>query len=180
MYFVYALADPRTDIVAYVGITNNLYTRFKKHLENQEPNRKKNEWIRQLQQAKLIPSVKLLETVSTWEIAKQREVYWIRYYSAQRISLTNIRRATEETRGVKHLPVPETRKRPKYITDLEAADILGIPISEFYRYTDLGYIPFENDGITRMYPKEAIEVLAKRGERDIPGIDELRRTHKGQ
>jgi hypothetical protein len=31
-YFIYALTDPRTDAVAKIGITDNAYERFKKHM----------------------------------------------------------------------------------------------------------------------------------------------------
>ncbi len=40
LYFIYALTDPRTGTVAYVGITNNAYERFKQHISYRDNNGK--------------------------------------------------------------------------------------------------------------------------------------------
>lgn len=52
MHFVYALVDPRTDAVAYVGITDNAYERFKDHVNFQDNNGKKDAWIQRLKDEK--------------------------------------------------------------------------------------------------------------------------------
>ena len=90
MYFVYALTDPRTGTVAYVGITNNAYERFKQHISYRDNNGKKHAWIQQLQQEKVMPAMKILEIVEDEETALNRERYWINYYKAQGIQLTNL------------------------------------------------------------------------------------------
>ncbi len=69
MYFIYALADPRTDEIAYIGITDNPYRRFKQHVSFDRSQGFKNEWIRRLQNEMLVPSLKILETVETEDIA---------------------------------------------------------------------------------------------------------------
>src|SRR5258708_23580552 len=90
MYFVYTLTDPRTGTVAYVGITNNAYERFKQHISYRDNNGKKHAWIQQLQQEKVMPAMKILEVVENEEIALDRERYWIRRYKEQGLQLTNL------------------------------------------------------------------------------------------
>ncbi|SRR6266699_711196 len=91
MHFIYELAHPITGIVAYVGITNDLYARFKQHLRCGEINGKKNAWIQELQDGKLIPSIRVLEVVDTSEQARDREDYWIQRYLNHGVELHNIR-----------------------------------------------------------------------------------------
>lgn len=90
MYFVYALTDPRTGTVAYVGITNNAYERFKQHISYRDNNGKKHAWIQRLQQEKVMPAMKILEVVENEEIALDRERYWIKHYKEQGLQLTNL------------------------------------------------------------------------------------------
>lgn len=89
MCFIYALADPRTDAVAYVGITDNAYERFKQHINYRGNNGKKDAWIQQLKNEKMIPSMKILEIVENRDIALVREEYWIYYYRMQGVQLVN-------------------------------------------------------------------------------------------
>src|SRR5260370_22490708 len=90
MYFVYTLTDPRTGTVGYVGITNNVYERFKQNNSYQENKGKKHAWIQQLQQEKVMPAMKILEVVENEESALDRERYWIKHYKEQGIQLTNL------------------------------------------------------------------------------------------
>lgn len=129
MYFIYALADPRTDDIAYVGITDNPYRRFKQHISYDQRQGYKNEWIRQLQNEMLVPSLKILETVETEDIARKRENYWIQHYKAQKIALTNTRLFRKEPgteRGVKtFLPgTASTLAKASSIADQLRQDIL--------------------------------------------------------
>ncbi len=97
MHFIYGLVDPRTSAVAYVGITDNVYARFKQHLNCTDSNVRKNEWMRQLFSIGLIPIWKLIETVDTLAQARDREKYWIIYYLEKGIDLYNrehVRRST--------------------------------------------------------------------------------------
>ncbi len=87
--YVYVLAHPLTEEVGYVGITNNLYLRFKAHLEDRSPKNAKVNWIKNLKREGLIPSLRVLECPNTLESAEERERYWIRYYLDQGACLTN-------------------------------------------------------------------------------------------
>jgi predicted GIY-YIG superfamily endonuclease len=90
LHFVYELVDPRTNDVAYVGITDNPNRRFQAHLSDTETNDEKRMWIEQLRSENLEPRMRILETVETREEAFQREKYWIRHYIEQGKFLINI------------------------------------------------------------------------------------------
>lgn len=77
--FIYALRDPITDDVHYVGQTNHLHRRLKQHLKETD-NSKKTEWIRELKKLGLTPSIKVLEKVPPEE-AGPAEKKWIHHYS---------------------------------------------------------------------------------------------------
>lgn len=89
-YFVYELVDPRTDAVAYIGITDNPNRRFQAHLSDTETNDKKRIWVEQLQSEGLEPRMRILEIVETREEALEREKHWIRHYIRLGKQLTNI------------------------------------------------------------------------------------------
>lgn len=79
--YIYALVDPETNYVRYVGKANNPQCRYSGHLNPrclQEDNHK-NRWIKKLLRNGLKPHLKILESVSafSWQ---EREVYWIDFY----------------------------------------------------------------------------------------------------
>lgn len=73
--FIYALIDPRTDEIKYVGKTNNLNARLYKHI-NIKLKTKVSCWIRSLLKADLLPIMEILDEVpdSEWQFWEQ---YWI-------------------------------------------------------------------------------------------------------
>ena len=89
--FIYALIDPRTGRVRYVGKADNPRERLLVHLEpNQlQVKSKKNSWLKNLLNAKLKPQMKILEVVdfNNWQ---RQEKYWIAYYRQQTSNLTNL------------------------------------------------------------------------------------------
>jgi predicted GIY-YIG superfamily endonuclease len=90
MYFVYVLIDPRDDAVRYVGMTNDVYTRFSQHLRGDGNNISKNMWIAELRELNLMVIMRTIETVETQEEVREREAYWIRHYSSQGSDLLNL------------------------------------------------------------------------------------------
>lgn len=93
LHFVYELVDPRTDAVAYVGITNNPNQRLRAHITDTETNDNKQAWIEQLQKEHLKPRMRILEIVESREEAVEREKYWIQYYIEHGKELTNLQHA---------------------------------------------------------------------------------------
>lgn len=89
MYFVYKLSHPISGDVCYVGITNNLYTRFKQHIGGDQATGKKDRWIKELKSEGLVPSISVIETVENEMQASEREIYWINFYSEKGVVLYN-------------------------------------------------------------------------------------------
>jgi predicted GIY-YIG superfamily endonuclease len=107
MYFIYALTDPRTDKIGYIGITKNLKQRFNQHVNSQGSNSEKDSWIQQLLYDGLIPSIRVLETVENEDIAYKREAYWIQYYIRLGEQLTNVSRHKMKVRSRAYFRGPE-------------------------------------------------------------------------
>jgi len=88
---VYALSDPRTDEIRYVGIAQDIYQRYAQHLsQTPSSNEKKDAWISELRAAGIVPRLIVLEANVSKTIIYEREAYWIQYYLAQGEKLTNI------------------------------------------------------------------------------------------
>jgi|SRR5579859_818170 len=92
LHFVYALVDPRTNSVGYIGLTNNPNERLQQHLQNiGGVNKQKYDWIQQLLTEHTEPKFRILETVyEGLKRAKQREKFWIQHYAMQQAPLVNV------------------------------------------------------------------------------------------
>jgi len=86
--FIYALCDPRTFEVRYVGKSDDPYKRYCHHLMDKAKTYKVN-WIQSLLKVGLLPIRQILEECdkSIWE---QREQDWINFYKKIGSNLTNI------------------------------------------------------------------------------------------
>lgn len=80
-YSVYALIDPLTNVVRYVGITNNLPRRIVEHLSLRGCNLLVKAWIASLAIAGYVPIVKVLEICERREIAAIKEAGYIAAHS---------------------------------------------------------------------------------------------------
>lgn len=85
---VYALAEPESDDVRYVGRTsNNPLQRYSEHLLGLGNATK--EWIRELRGTHKVPTLKILEEDVPVESAGKRERYWIDYWRSNGAPLLN-------------------------------------------------------------------------------------------
>lgn len=91
MYTIYALQDPRTYRIRYVGLTNNMIVRFFNHIGGMEKSPKKNAWLKELRLLGEMPIVYPLDRANTLEEAKAKEAYWIARYVDRASGLTNAR-----------------------------------------------------------------------------------------
>jgi group I intron endonuclease len=82
--YIYALIDPTTNEVRYVGKSVNPKRRYYEHKKLTDKNSHKSNWIKKLKSVGITPDLKILEecTMETWE---SREIYWISQYD----NLTN-------------------------------------------------------------------------------------------
>jgi predicted GIY-YIG superfamily endonuclease len=89
MYIVYGLEDQRNHEVFYVGITDDVQSRFLQHLRCDGSNPLKDARIQAMVTAGYLPLPRTLQIVGDIEQAKRRESYWIRHYHALDMPLTN-------------------------------------------------------------------------------------------
>jgi len=89
-YYVYALVDPRDDMIRYVGITVDPATRLRDHSGGVSANDAKDKWIAELKLLGLRPVMKILEDKVNSELIAERERYWIQTLLSSGIPLTNI------------------------------------------------------------------------------------------
>lgn len=101
--FIYALCDPESMTVRYIGKAKNLEHRLKAHMNDKDDTRKAR-WIRSLRERNLAPVVIVLEIIDEqkWQEAERR---WIALYRNTGLDLTNhtdggegLTNASEETR----------------------------------------------------------------------------------
>lgn len=86
--YIYALLDPETNEIRYIGKTDNPSERLKNHLNEQGKWHRIN-WIKSLKKRGLKPIMQIIEEVvegTNWE---EREKYWIAYYRHIGTNLTN-------------------------------------------------------------------------------------------
>jgi hypothetical protein len=90
MSFIYALTDPRTDEVRYVGQTKYQQKRYKQHIQGfDEDNIPKQRWVDELKAVGLLPTYSILEENVEWDSRFKRETHWINHYLSSGHRLTN-------------------------------------------------------------------------------------------
>lgn len=86
---IYALTEPDTGEVRYIGQTRNLWRRYAAYLAGRSrPSKRLRAWLADLQYKHKFPVCVVLEEV-TVETAKAREQWWIRHYDQQGAGLVN-------------------------------------------------------------------------------------------
>src|SRR5258708_35520886 len=112
MYVVYGLIDPDERYkVCYIGMTQDVYTRFTQHLRDSRGDSLKDQWLKGLRMRNRVPYCKVLEEMLTQEEAAKREIYWINFYRQLNMPLTNAE-IPQVTQGVRRFPQPD----PKAVT----------------------------------------------------------------
>lgn len=93
--YIYKLLDPRDQSIKYIGKTNHIRTRLRKHL-TQTGSTRKHKWIKCLKKERLIPIIVVIE-ICNGNNVDEREKYWIRFYKQK--SLTTLCNHTEGGEG---------------------------------------------------------------------------------
>jgi hypothetical protein len=87
-WYIYALMDPRTQEIRYVGMTANLPKRLAQHLQKVQENPYKTNWINQLRREGLKPVMTILDQgTGDWQATEQR---WITELRTKGCPLTNL------------------------------------------------------------------------------------------
>lgn len=87
-YYIYKLYDPRNRAVRYIGCTQNIQKRYRKHCFD-TVNKEKMEWIQVLKHLNLLPRIKVIGVYTSKKEAKRMEKIIIKEY-AKYGTLTNI------------------------------------------------------------------------------------------
>jgi predicted GIY-YIG superfamily endonuclease len=136
MYAVYALIDPdELYKVCYIGMTQDVYTRFTQHLQDSRGDSPKARWLRGLRERNRVPYCKVLEEMLTQEEASQRETYWINFYRQLNMPLTNAN-IPQVTQGTQLFPPPDTEV---VILDLYDKGMTGRAIEKLLKERRVSY-----------------------------------------
>lgn len=99
MWTIYALVDPRTNQIRYVGQTqNHPEIRLAGHIEKDDGNKAKRDWIGDLQRLGVKPVVVALEYAATLDDALVIEHFWIKRGRHAEWPLLNMSRNPESYR----------------------------------------------------------------------------------
>lgn len=86
---IYALCDPDTQEIRYVGMSSMPQTRYTHHKRNKiSPHRPMYKWIEKLRKKGKVPEFKVLEEVPS-PVAREAEIRWIQQLSQNGTSLLN-------------------------------------------------------------------------------------------
>ena len=138
MWTIYALVDPRTSQIRYVGQTqNHPEIRLDGHLHKKDDNKAKRAWIDELRRLSLKPVAVVLEYVPTLREALIAETEWIRRGKEsgwQLLNWGNVRVIRRKPRFVKVKAVPVITKR---------GTIPGSPatVNDWHKWTLDNYLP---------------------------------------
>jgi hypothetical protein len=141
-YTIYRLRDPRDNAIRYIGITVNVFERFKQHLRCDGVNPAKDAWIVELELAQVLPVMDSLEQICPWPYALARESYWISFYQLLGADLFNVTgrhgASSAKLRVSKH--TSSRRYVPPIPTHVEAWDIADYPVCKrFGRWITVEY-----------------------------------------
>ena len=109
MYYIYALIDPRDNLVHYVGLTGNTPThRLADHLTDRAG--AKAEWLTDLLDAAFMPSFIVLQKADDLAQAQMREAWWISTGEMFGWPLTNFAKTTKQKKSTLERAQPEVHK----------------------------------------------------------------------
>ena len=86
-YVIYAITDPRSRDVFYIGETGNFVRRCKQHLDGGD--QLSGLLIQQIQEAGFVPQFSILERCGSQESALMAEIAWIEFFKSRGAKLSN-------------------------------------------------------------------------------------------
>lgn len=107
--YVYELVDPRNQSIFYVGITLDLYGRYRQHMRCDGTNPQKDMRIQEILESGHLMIMRTIECVKTSEEASVSEKRWIWNYRVAGVRLLNIAVPRYRHRGL-GINVPDSQK----------------------------------------------------------------------
>lgn len=89
-YQLYTLNEPNSDIVRYVGMSQNSEKRYKQHLKEKKHNSYKSHWICKLNEQGLQPKLDIIETDLSLNEAFIKEKHYIKFFKCLGARLVNL------------------------------------------------------------------------------------------
>lgn len=86
--FIYALVDPNTQQIRYIGKSDNPRRRMQDHMDDKRKTHRAS-WLKSLRDKGQKPILMIIEEVP-FDIWQERERYWIAFYREQGLDLTNM------------------------------------------------------------------------------------------
>jgi hypothetical protein len=108
--YIYALADPDSGEIRYIGQSKNVWKRYASHLMMLQGSAAKHIWFQELQQRWKMPVLKILEDGLSPEEANERERQWIAYYALEGSRMVNILLIPKVRENKLVVPKPRQRK----------------------------------------------------------------------
>lgn len=179
MVSIYALIDPNTNKIRYIGKTiARLSKRFGNHIDNAKSKKHNihlSNWILKLLADNQKPIIKLIEECSN-DIWKEREKYWISYYP----ELINLTEGGDGCLGLKHNSaaieklrlVNKGKKHDENFKINMSKRLKGVSLSEDHKQK----IGKANKG--KKHSKEFSQMISKRNKGKIKSEDEKEKTSK--
>ena len=116
MIYIYALIDPETDKIRYIGQTvQKLNDRLKKHINAKDKSHRTN-WIKHLKNINLSPKIILLKICENKIDADNAEIYLIKSYREDGYLLVNQTDGGGGSIGFKHKPESIKKLKMKVIS----------------------------------------------------------------
>lgn len=111
-YEIYALVDPRDNLVYYVGLSVDAENRLNGHLTGSGDSLQARKWFLELRKAGLVPILRILEKIEpsskAQTLACEKELYWIRELARQSQPLLNVLGLTRP-----YMPAAPLRQKTK-------------------------------------------------------------------
>lgn len=164
-FVIYGLIDSITGKLRYIGLSTNLYERYKRHIKdfnlciNKKDSTYKIRWLQKLNRLGGKPILKIIEICDNLNSLKRREMYWINYFKKKQCKLVNITIGGDGVTGY----TPDIAARKK-ISEKTKEAMLCPHIREKTRKGGLGKIPW-NKGkkMDKDFKKKSKAAAQKRG-----------------
>lgn len=138
--YIYALVDPDTDEVRYIGKTGDPSKRLSQHCATgAKPTDERSRWIASLKAQAKKPKLVVIEecTGNTWTAAERK---WIAHYRTLNPSLTNVGNGGEGGDGLYPAILPQTLVTPQMRQEIDrVASELNVSVAEFCRMALTAY-----------------------------------------
>lgn len=172
MKYIYALIDPLSNEICYVGQTSmNINRRLYGHISILRGNTHKVNWIKKLKRLGHKPIMKVIqsfESISDKDLSGA-EIYWIKYFRNIGCKLTNSTDGGEGTRGTK---LSEETIRKMSLSHIGNKSTLGYKHTDDakfkmsqahvgYKHTDQAKFKMSQAQIGRLYKEVSIETKKK-------------------